>query len=100
MNQLKAVVALVREHEAEWIAALCNDVGKPAVEADIAEISSIYSAAGTIIDGLKSWMRPEPQGSFGLLFPASCEVMLRYSRQSVCRYFWFIESGLSDSLFL
>jgi aldehyde dehydrogenase (NAD+) len=74
MSQLKAIVNMVREHETEWIAALCKDVGKPAVEADIAEISSIYGAASTVMDGLKSWINPEPHSAFGLLFPASCEV--------------------------
>lgn len=74
MSQLKATVRMVRENESDWIAALCKDVGKPAVEADIAEISSIYSAASTVMDGLKSWINPEPHSVFGLLFPASCEV--------------------------
>ena len=65
---------MIREHEAEWIAAVCKDVGKPPVEADVLEISTIYSAASYIISNLKSWMNPEPHQSMGVLFPASCEV--------------------------
>ena len=64
---------MVREHEAEWIAAICRDVGKPAVEAEVTEISSVYAVATTMMKGLKTWMKPQLHSTFGLLFPASCE---------------------------
>ncbi len=64
---------MVREHEAEWIAAICKDVGKPAVEADVSEISNVYAVATALMRGLKSWMNPQQHSTFGLLFPASCE---------------------------
>ncbi len=84
VSQLKAVVSMVREHEAEWKAAICKDVGKPEVEADISEIANVYSVAIALLRGLKSWMKPQQHSAFGLLFPASCEARARDYLTTYC----------------
>ncbi|HET6875901.1 MAG TPA: aldehyde dehydrogenase family protein [Jatrophihabitans sp.] len=58
LRQLEALERLVREREAELIDALAADLGRPAVDAWLADLAPITGEAAHARKKLRSWMRP------------------------------------------
>lgn len=56
--QLRGVIRLVEECEPELLEALRLDLGKPALEGQIAECSFVKSEAAYVLKHLAKWMRP------------------------------------------
>jgi aldehyde dehydrogenase (NAD+) len=58
--QLRGVEALVREGEAELLAAMAEDFGKPRVEAWLADLAPVAAEAAHVRRRLPRWVRPRP----------------------------------------
>jgi aldehyde dehydrogenase (NAD+) len=58
LAQLEAIVRLVEEREPELAAALATDLGRPRVEAWLADLAPITGEAKHAIRKLRSWTRP------------------------------------------
>ncbi len=56
--QLEAVVRLMSEREGEFAEALAADLGRPAVDAWIADLAPVTGEAKYAIKKLRSWMKP------------------------------------------
>ncbi|MCX5779345.1 MAG: aldehyde dehydrogenase family protein, partial [Firmicutes bacterium] len=57
-NRLKCLKAMLVDHEAEWLAALAADLGKPAVEAYASEIGVVLNEIEFLIRHMGRWSRP------------------------------------------
>jgi aldehyde dehydrogenase (NAD+) len=58
LAQLEAIVRLVSEREKDFVAALQKDLGRPAVDAWLADLAPVTGEAKYAIKRLRSWMRP------------------------------------------
>ncbi len=57
--QLKALIKMLRQHEAEFVAALHEDLHKPACEAFVSEIDFVVSEARHALQELAVWLTPQ-----------------------------------------
>ena len=58
LAQLDAIIRLVEEREADFAEALAKDLGRPAVEAWLADLAPITGEAKFAQKKLRSWMKP------------------------------------------
>lgn len=56
---LMALHASIRAHEEDLLAAMHGDMRKPRFEGYMSDVGLVYSEIGHLLDGLRSWMRPE-----------------------------------------
>ncbi len=70
-ESLQNLRALLREGEAELLAALKADLGKPETEAYLSEIAFVEGEIVFALNRLKSWNRPRRVRTGWLTFPAS-----------------------------
>lgn len=70
IRQLKKLRAAVIAHEAEFEAALHEDLGRSKVEAYLCDIGPIIVEINETIAGLKKWARPELHFSGLMCFPS------------------------------
>ncbi len=59
VQQLKKLQAALRAAEAELLAALAADMGKPAFEAYATELGLVFAEIDFALANLKSWAKPE-----------------------------------------
>ena len=59
LEQLAALVRLVEEREAEFAAALAQDLGRPPVEAWLADLAPVTAEAKHALKHLRKWTRPK-----------------------------------------
>ena len=58
LAQLDAIVRMVTERESEMVAALADDLGRPAVDAWLADLAPVTAEAKYAVKKLRSWMKP------------------------------------------
>jgi aldehyde dehydrogenase (NAD+) len=58
LAQLEAIVRLLEEREKEFAAALAKDLGRPPVEAWLADLAPVTAEAKYAVKKLRSWMKP------------------------------------------
>jgi aldehyde dehydrogenase (NAD+) len=58
LAQLDAIVRLVTERESEMVAALADDLGRPAVDAWLADLAPVTAEAKYAAKHLRSWLKP------------------------------------------
>lgn len=75
ISQLKQIVKLINENEAQIAKALGDDNGKSEFESFIAEISLTKSSCKVAMKELKSWMTPEKVSTTMTVFPSSAEIV-------------------------
>ena len=75
LEQLKKLRALLKEREAEALAALRADLGKPALEAYASELGFLVAELDHTLKHLPSWMRPEKVSTPLANQPASSTIM-------------------------
>ncbi|CAO2145836.1 unnamed protein product [Urochloa humidicola] len=73
--QLKALVRMIDEKEAEITAALHDDLAKPHMESYLHEISLAKSACKFALNGLKNWMKPEKVPAAITTFPSTAQIV-------------------------
>jgi len=59
-NRLQLLKAMIMDREAEWMAALASDLGKPAVEAYASEIAVVLNEIDFLIRHISRFSRPQP----------------------------------------
>jgi aldehyde dehydrogenase (NAD+) len=59
LGQLKAISRMLHENEADILAALAADLGKPGLEAITSEIAYVHGEIGLLTKKLEGWMKPE-----------------------------------------
>ncbi|NP_001168661.1 Aldehyde dehydrogenase family 3 member H1 [Zea mays] len=74
-EQLKGLIRMIDEKEAEISAALHEDLAKPHMESYLHEISITRSSCKFALDGLKSWMKPEKIPAALTTFPSSAQIV-------------------------
>ena len=70
IKQLKRLKAAVIAHEAEFEAALAEDLGRSRVEAYLCDIGPIVTEINEMLCGLRRWARPECHFSGFMCFPS------------------------------
>ena len=70
IKQLKKLKAAVIAHEAEFAAALAEDLGRSHVEAYLCDIGPIVTEINEMLCGLRRWARPECHFSGFMCFPS------------------------------
>ena len=70
IRQLKRLKEAVLAHEAEFIQALADDLGRSRVEAYLCDIGPIVVEINEMIRGLRRWARPEIHFSGLMCFPS------------------------------
>lgn len=70
IEQLMKLKTLMYEHEAEFTAALTEDLGRSEAEAYFCDIGSVILELNETIRGLKRWARPETHFSGFVCFPS------------------------------
>ncbi|OEL15345.1 Aldehyde dehydrogenase family 3 member H1 [Dichanthelium oligosanthes] len=73
--QLKALVRMIEEKEADITAALHDDLAKPQMESYLHEISLAKSSCKFALNGLKNWMKPEKVPAAITTFPSSAQIV-------------------------
>ncbi|KAK9162291.1 hypothetical protein Syun_003193 [Stephania yunnanensis] len=73
--QLKSMLRMVKEKEADIVEALRVDLDKPELESFITEISMIRNACNLALKELKNWMKPEKAKTSVTTFPSSAEIV-------------------------
>ncbi|XP_002966702.2 aldehyde dehydrogenase family 3 member H1 [Selaginella moellendorffii] len=73
--QLRAMLRMIDEREGEIIEALDRDIGKPAYETYVAELSTIANSCTNALKHLRSWMAPEKVSTSMISFPSSGEIV-------------------------
>ena len=68
--QLKKLKKAVQAHEAEFEAALAEDLGRSKVEAYLCDIGPIITEVNEMIAGIRRWNRPEKHWSGLMCFPS------------------------------
>ena len=66
IKKLRQLVALVNENEAALVDALHADLGKPRMEACVAELDMVRNEAWSSIEHLAKWMAPRPVETEGV----------------------------------
>ncbi|KAJ0972067.1 hypothetical protein J5N97_020026 [Dioscorea zingiberensis] len=69
--QLKAILRMIEEREADFMAALYSDLSKPQMEAFLHEISLVRAACELLLKELKHWMKPQKVPTKITTFPSS-----------------------------
>ncbi len=59
LRQLKAIKTMIKAHQEEIIGALGKDLGKPPIEALVAEVSFMVQEVDHFRKALPGWMKPE-----------------------------------------
>ncbi|MBM3730452.1 MAG: aldehyde dehydrogenase family protein [Actinobacteria bacterium] len=62
-RQLQAMVRMLKENEAEFQAALANDLGKPVAEGYISDIAFVVSEVKLMLKNLERWNKPRRVGT-------------------------------------
>ena len=75
--QLRALRSLVTEHEAELTRAVHEDVGKPALEVRLTELSPVVREIDTLLAHLEEWTAPRPVALPATHVPGSAHVQLQ-----------------------
>ena len=70
LKQLKKLKAAVLAYEAEFEAALAEDLGRSQVEAYLCDIGPIVTEINEMLSGLRRWARPECHFSGFMCFPS------------------------------
>lgn len=73
--QLRALVRMVDEKEADISAALHEDLAKPNMESYLHEISLVKASCKFALNGLKNWMKPEKVPASITTFPSSAQIV-------------------------
>ncbi|MEO1656272.1 MAG: aldehyde dehydrogenase family protein [Pseudomonadota bacterium] len=73
-EQLLALKAGVAAHEADIVEALRKDLGKPKMEATMAEVDYLTKEAGMAVKHLHKWVKPKRVGSPLTTLPASSRI--------------------------
>ncbi len=73
-EKLETLIALCRNHEAEIIEAIREDLGRNPFEAYLSEVGTVIWEAAYTRRKLRSWMRPGRVRSSPALFPSSARV--------------------------
>jgi len=76
MDQLKAIRAMLKEHNKEFIYALKDDTGRPLYEAWTGDVMCAQGEIGAAIKGLRKWMEPRPLKSNIAFFPSEAKTLL------------------------
>lgn len=71
LDQLQRLETMLSRHEAEWVAALYADLGKPYFEAYTAEIALVHEEIQLAKQNLRQWMAPRQVPTPLILEPAS-----------------------------
>jgi aldehyde dehydrogenase (NAD+) len=58
LAQLEAIIRLVEERERDFADALAQDLGRPAVEAWLADLAPVTAEAKFAVKNVRSWMKP------------------------------------------
>ncbi|CAD6254461.1 unnamed protein product [Miscanthus lutarioriparius] len=74
-EQLKGLIRMIDEKEAEISAALHEDLAKPHMESYLHEISLTKSSCKFALNGLKNWMKPEKIPASITTFPSSAQIV-------------------------
>ncbi|XP_073385182.1 aldehyde dehydrogenase family 3 member H1 isoform X2 [Physcomitrium patens] len=75
VQQLKGLLRMVIESESEIVEALYADLGKPAHESYMSEISLVKSSCKLAIKELKKWMAPQRVSGSMITFPSSASIV-------------------------
>jgi aldehyde dehydrogenase (NAD+) len=75
LQQLKKLHAALRASEAELLAALAADMGKPAFEAYATELGLVFAEIDFATANLKAWAKPETVPTPLALMPAQSRVL-------------------------
>ncbi len=59
-SRLELLKAMILDREADWMAALASDLGKPAMEAYASEIAVVLNEIDFLIQHIKHFSRPQP----------------------------------------
>ncbi|KAF8730947.1 hypothetical protein HU200_016822 [Digitaria exilis] len=73
--QLKGLIRMIEEKEADITAALHDDLSKPSMESYLHEISLAKSSCKFALDGIKKWMKPEKVPAAITTFPSSAQIV-------------------------
>ncbi|KAG1369932.1 putative Aldehyde dehydrogenase family 3 member H1 [Cocos nucifera] len=73
--QLKALVRMIEEKEADIMAALDADLAKPQLESYLHEISLAKSSCTFALKELKRWMKPEKVPASIATFPSTAQIV-------------------------
>ena len=73
-KQLKKLKQVITDNEAEIIAALKQDLHKPAFESFTSEISLLYAEIDDALKNLKKWMKPKRVSTPIIHFPTTSKV--------------------------
>ncbi|ONK58001.1 uncharacterized protein A4U43_C09F6710 [Asparagus officinalis] len=74
-NQLKGLLRMMEEKEADIMGALYSDLAKPQLESYLHEISMAKESVTFAMKNLKSWMKPKKVGSQAATFPSSANIV-------------------------
>lgn len=74
-KQLEQMIAMLEENEQQFLAALREDLGKPAVEGFITDIAFVTSEIRSMIKHLRAWTRPERVGTPLVALPARSKLV-------------------------
>ena len=58
-RQLERMIAMLEEHEDEWLAALATDLGKPRMEGYVADVAFVTGEIRLMLKNLRRWNRTE-----------------------------------------
>ena len=74
-NQLEQMIKLLEENEADLLAALRTDLGKPTVEGFITDIAFVTGEIKQMLKNLKKWNKPQRVPSPIVTMPAKSTLM-------------------------
>jgi aldehyde dehydrogenase (NAD+) len=74
-NQLEQLIKMLEENEAEFLAALKTDLGKPAVEGFITDIAFITGEIKLMLKNLKKWNKPQRVPTPLVTMPAKSQLI-------------------------
>jgi aldehyde dehydrogenase (NAD+) len=75
IGQLRAMQAMLVEHEADFAAALAEDLGKSAIEGWMTELRQVTNEIDHLVAHLPAWTAPERVGVRPLLRPGRASVI-------------------------
>lgn len=73
--QLKGLLKMIEEREAEILDALYADLAKPQMESLLHEVSMAKTSCTLVLKNLKNWMKPEKVGAQMTTFPSSAHIV-------------------------
>ena len=74
-HQLEQMIKMLNENEAEFLAALKTDLGKPAVEGFITDIAFITGEIKLMLKNLKKWNKPQRVPTPLVTMPAKSQLI-------------------------